>query len=388
MVGRSSSVTGDEAGSQIGLTGDQYLGSDPLPEGRPAEKVSSFNTLRGSGVTGTNVSRAETVTGNEAGTCKRVTGDEYVGLQQYQSFCGGNPKAEAPKVGLSLTNKSQIVSGTQTGRSQIVTGDEPGTCKAVTGTPYAGLEQASQLCEANSVKEIQQRTPNRIGTPGASLTGLQPGIGGVMTGADRGACEPLTGTPYVGGDQIRQTCSTSSQLDSDQNVEVSSDGPGSQFTVHSPARLAQKNREISGVTGTSYENGSRITGPFDMAPDKITGTEQFRFGAKPVQSQAPLVDEVSTLEKGARPMSRITGEGQSSGLNITGDDWARGENITGTEGISSTRRNPSRPGGMSAMPAFEPKRNDELAKPDLLITGSSGNTGQGQLVTFSGGARG
>ncbi|KGG16407.1 MULTISPECIES: CsoS2 family carboxysome shell protein [unclassified Prochlorococcus] len=387
MVGRSSSVTGNEAGYQKGLTGDQYLGSDPLPEGRPAEKVSSFNTLRGSGVTGTNVSRADSVTGNEAGTCKRVTGDEYVGQEQYQSFCGGKPQAEAAKVGLSLTNKSQIVSGTQTGRSKIVTGDEPGTCKAVTGTPYAGLEQASQLCEVDSVKEIQLRTPKRLGTPAAPLTGLQPGIGGVMTGAERGACEPLTGTPYVGADQLSQACGTSSQIVSGQKDEVSVAGPGSQFTVQSPARSAQKNREnLSAVTGTSYENGSRITGPFDMAPDKITGTEQFRFGLKPTQH--PSANEPLVPEEGARPLSRITGEGQSSGLNITGDDWARGESVTGTEGTSSVRRNPSRTGGMSAMPAFDPKRNEELKKPELLITGSSGNTGQGQLVTFSGGARG
>ncbi len=390
MVGRSSSVTGDEAGSHLGLTGDQYLGSDPLPSGRPAEKVSLFNTLSGSGVTGTNVSRAESVTGNEAGTCKLVTGDEYVGQQQYQSFCGANPKAEAPKVGLSLTNKSQIVSGTQTGRSPSVTGDEPGTCKAVTGTPYAGLEQATQLCEVNSLKEIQQRTPRKVGTPGAALTGQQPGIGGVMTGAERGSCEVLTGTPYVGGDQLNQACGTSSQFVGDKDTAVSPSQPGSGFTVQSPARAAQQSRaEISGgVTGTSYENGSRITGPFDMAPDKITGTEQFRFGSQPIQPNPSSLEEVPVSENPTRPISRITGEGQSSGLNITGDDWARGESVTGTEGTSATRRNPSRAGGMSAMKPFESKRNEELPKPDLLITGSSGNTGQGQLVTFSGGARG
>ena len=34
------------------------------------------------------------------------------------------------------------------------------------------------------------------------------------------------------------------------------------------------------------------------------------------------------------------------------------------------------------------KRNHEVPVPDFLITGSSGNTREGQLVTFSGGARG
>jgi len=386
MVGRSPNVTGNEAGSNLGLTGNQYLGSDPLPEGRAAEKVASFNTLRGNGVTGTNVSRAQYVTGNEPGSCKRVTGDEYVGTEQYQSFCGGKPTPEASKVGLSRTNKSQFVSGTLTGRSGLVTGDEPGTCKAITGTPYAGVEQASEWCNENTLKEIKQRTPQKLGTPGPRMTGQQPGIGGVMTGAEKGACESLTGTPYLGADQFVKACGVNAQV-----ANESSDGNsfGTEFTVESPARSAQKTREQSlGVTGTSYESGTRITGPFDMAPEKVTGTEQFRFDNRQYQRNIKDVNTEVAEETSSRPISRITGEGQSSGLNITGDDWARGERVTGTEGVSARRRNPSRPGQSSAMPSSELKRNEELPQPDFLITGSSGNTREGQLVTFSGGARG
>ncbi len=389
MVGRSSKVTGDEAGSSKELTGDQYLGADPLPEGRPAEKVGTFNTIRGAGVTGTNVARSENVTGNEPGSCKRVTGDEYVGLQQYQSFCGGKPSPEAAKVGLSLTNKSLTVSGTIPGRSELVTGDEPGTCKAVTGTPYAGLEQATGRCDNSSIEEIHHRTPKRVGTPGAVMTGLQPGIGGVMTGATKGACENLTGTPYVGADHMEASCG-SKALPANSGYQNLDNVLGTQFSVQSPARAAQVEREQqSAVTGTSYENGAKITGPFDMAPEKVTGTEQFRFDRRPRQFQtAQLIDNDSAQEGEGRPMSRITGEGQSAGLNITGDDWDRGERVTGTEGASARRRNPSRPGPMSAMPLSQHKRNEELAKPDFLITGASGNTRDGQLVTFSGGARG
>ncbi len=393
MVGRSGNVTGDEAGSNKNLTGDQYLGADPLPDGRPARKVGVFNTLNGTAVTGTGVGRASSVTGDEAGSCKNVTGDEYVGSQQYDSFCGGIPAPEAQKVGLSLTNKAQSVSGTMTGRSSLVTGDEPGTCKSVTGTPYTGLEEAAQLCESRALDEVQYRTPRRIGTPAAPMTGLQPGVGGVMTGADKGACETLTGTPYVGADQLVQACGADAPAGSQDYQDSDSSSFGKRFTVTSPAKAAQSDRDSAlGVTGTSYEKSTNITGPFDMAPNKVTGTEQFRFGNK-----RPLIANVQEQSKEAsshskelsgRPQSRITGEGQSAGLNITGDDWARGESVTGTEGASARRRNPSRPGGMSAMPSFDNKRNEQLAKPDLLITGSSGNTGEGQLVTFSGGARG
>ena len=391
MVGRSAQVTGNEAGYSRDLTGDQYLGADPLPAGRNAQKVSSLNTVRGSGVTGTDVARSEWVTGNESGSCKLVTGDEYVGAEQYQSFCGNKPSPEAAKVGLSITNKSQSVSGTMTGRSELVTGDEPGSSKAVTGTPYAGLEQSSQFGNASNTKEIQQRTPKRLGTPGSNLTGLQPGIGGVMTGAERGACEPLTGTPYVGGDQLDQACGTSSVGANDNG---SNNAPWTEFSVQSPARSAQTEREkASSVTGNRYEDSSRITGPFDMAANKITGTEQFRFDNKEFQQKQldkQPVSDVKPSEQGTdvRPVSRVTGEGQSAGLNITGDDWDRGDRVTGTEGTSARRRNPSRPGGRSAMPSFDTKRNEQLPEPDFLITGSSGNTRDGQMVTFSGGARG
>ena len=390
MTGRSGLVTGNEAGSNKGLTGDQYLGSDPLPSGRPAAKVGSLETIRGNGVTGTDVSRRDNVTGNEAGSCKNVTGDEYVGSRQFDSFCGAKPAPDPAKVGLSVTNKTQKVSGTMTGRSPLVTGDEPGTCKAVTGTPYAGLDQANQWCDNSASSEIEARTPRQLGTPAARLTGLQPGIGGKMTGAHKGACEPLTGTPYVGGDQLIDNCGISNIPEGyahQENVEKAA--AWTSFSVKSPARQAHIQNEInSGVTGTSYEDSSKITGPFDMAANKVTGTEQFRFDRKPSNSQNNKVDEIVNEEAKQRPTSQITGEGQSAGLNITGDDWARGEHVTGTEGASAKRRNPSRPGGMNAMKASELKRNQEVLEPDFLITGSSGNTREGQLVTFSGGARG
>ena len=95
-----------------------------------------------------------------------------------------------------------------------------------------------------------------------------------------------------------------------------------------------------------------------------------------------------TVDEDARPTSRVTGEGISAGLNITGDDWDRGKHVTGTEGASARRRNPSRVGPMSAMPGFQNKRNETLPEPTNKITGSSGSTSAGSLITVSGGARG
>ena len=404
MVGRSSNVTGDEPGSGRQLTGTQYVGGDQSQVGgRAPTKVASLHTLRGTGITGTHVGRSEHVTGDEPGSCRLVTGDEYVGSQQFSEFCGTKPAPEAAKVGFSVTNKAQVVSGTRTGRSSNVTGDEPGTCKVVTGTPYAGLEQAGDFCSSKAVGEIRQRTPVR----GANrMSGIQPGIGGALTGAGRGACEAVTGTPYIGNDQLLAACGAAAEQDSDFPQPLGGSQPWQQFSIQSPSRAAHLARErTGGVTGTSYEQGSRITGPFDLAGGMVTGTEQFRFDRRgsqqargpllqpaalvqPAAAQATAAQAAPVGEQGERPTSRVTGEGISAGLKITGDDWDRGDRVTGTEGVSARRRNPTRPGSMQAMPSFQAKRNEEKPEPVCRVTGSSGSTTAGSLITVSGGARG
>ena len=388
MVGRSSLVTGDEPGSGKQLTGSQYISDQGQVTGRAPTKVASLHTLRGTGITGTHVGRSEHVTGDEPGSCRLVTGDEYVGSQQYADFCGSKPEPEAAKVGFSVTNRAQVVSGTHTGRSSNVTGDEPGTCKVVTGTPYAGLEQAGDFCNSKSVAEIRQRTPVRGSN---RMSGIQPGIGGVLTGAGRGVCEAVTGTPYIGGDQLAKVCGAAAAHDSDFPQPLAGSQPWQQFSIQSPARSAQVGREPAGaVTGTSYEQGSRITGPFDLAGDMVTGTEQFRFDRRGSSQIARGPIEVPlSVDEDARPTSRVTGEGISAGLKITGDDWDRGDRVTGTEGVSARRRNPTRPGSKTSMPAaLQPKRNEERPEPICRVTGSSGSTTAGSLITVSGGARG
>ena len=386
MVGRSEKVTGDESGSGLQLTGDQYLGHEPPVGGRAATKVSSLSTLRGTGITGTHVGRSDKVTGDEPGTCRLVTGDEYVGSQQYERFCGSSPTPESAKVGFSLTNRSQVVSGTYTGRSEKVTGDEPGTCKIVTGTPYIGMEQAGNFCSPSAAAGIKARTPRNSASP---LTGLQPGIGGVMTGAERGACENVTGTPYVGADQLQGACGIKTGAEPDFPQPLAGTN-WQRFSVQSPARSAQEQRQKGGaVTGSTYEQGGRITGPFDMASGKVTGTEQFRFDRIPAPSRAVVSAKTGATAQVAaeqEPVSRVTGEG--SGHKITGDDWDRGKRVTGTEGPSARRRNPSRVGIQNSMAAMQQKRNEDVVVPTCRVTGSSGSTDKGSLVTVSGGARG
>jgi hypothetical protein len=126
-----------------------------------------------------------------------------------------------------------------------------------------------------------------------------------------------------------------------------------------------------------------------MAAGKVTGTEQARFGA-PSRSMQQQLPEPAPAAADERVRSRVTGEGMDAGLKITGDDWDRGDNVTGTEGASAVVRNPTRGGGaMSAMaPLRVNRRNEDLPEPQTRVTGSSGSTERGSLITYSGGARG
>ncbi|MFM1892526.1 MAG: hypothetical protein RLZ44_1603 [Pseudomonadota bacterium] len=385
-VGRSAKVTGDEPGARRELTGTQY--TKPGNGSYPA-KVGRSDTLRGGAVTGTMVGRSAKVTGDEPGSCRNITGDDYVGQEQYQGFCSTTPAPQDRKVGLSQTLKGEVVTGTQTGRSSRVTGDEPGTCKAITGTPYAGAEQYRSYCSPEDTGVAQARTRPQRSTPGSVLTGQQPGIDGKLTGAARGACEPLTGTPYVGADQFAAACpAAAAEPNSPDFPQPLEQAPWTQFSVTAPSHASQAQTAHTAVTGNRYEQG-QITGPFDKASGKVTGTEEARFGrgsAAPPES-APLPATAATM--GGRVKSRITGEGMDAGVKITGDDWDRGDRVTGTEGTSAMGRNPTRRGPMNAMAmAQQAKRNEETPEPMSKVTGGSGNTEKGALVTYSGGARG
>lgn len=378
----SNKVTGGEAGATRQLTGAQYV--QPINREAPA-KVGRSTTLSGGEVTGTEVGRSAKTTGDEAGSCRAVTGDDYLGQEQFQNFCKSTPAAQDQKVGVSTTDGGKAVTGTLNGRSERVTGNEPGTCKAVTGTPYAGAEQASAYCDAESSRRIAARTSVMPSKGAADMTGIQPAVGGTMTGDSKGACESISGTPYVGRTQQAEACSAvaadPASSDFPQTLEGAEWG---EFSVESPSHASVDAEQHSAVTGAP--SGSRhITGPFGMAGGKVTGTEDARFG-----NMQPVVAEEPT-EIDGRVKSRISGEGMNAGAKITGDDWDRGDRVTGTEGSSAVVRNQTRRGvEMGSMAQMQRNREVENTAPQPVskVTGASGNTENGSLITYSGGARG
>ena len=388
----SKKTTGDETGLCRSVTGTDYMSGEVFTEFCQTEgpvvpaKVQLTNTSSGNMVTsGGKVGSSEKVTGDERGNCRSITGTEYLGSEHFKTFCNKDIQPGSAKVSFSKTSRGQIISGSKPARSSRVTGDEPGTCKAITGTPYAGVEQFETYCNPDATRLAQARSARNMGSNvGREISGIQPGLRN-LTGAEKGACEVVSGTPYIGAIEQQEVCGVSAAKMTDGDYpQFIGEAPWGQFSVvDSPVHASQIGSiDASRVTGSQYEQG-RISGTFSLGEGKVTGTEQFRFGDK---SKASLTSGV--LSQPEEPVQRVTGEGIETGLKITGDDWDRGDRVTGTEGMSATKRNPTRKGPINAMPAVALKRNEEVEASTSRVTGSSGNTEKGAPITVSGGARG
>jgi hypothetical protein len=380
MVGRKPTVTGDEAGSCREITGDQYFSVGEFgklcTQSYP-RKVAVDETTQHMKLTGTAVDQNQRVTGGEAGGCAKVSGTQYVSPQTYREFCQSEAPAQPRKVGEAATLGGQRVTGPLMGRGGNVTGNEPGACATVTGTGYVGFDQIGSFCGADELAEVAARAVKRRIGAGHAMTGQQPAIGGVMTGDRRGSCQVLSGTPYVGVDQFAEVCGT------DLGGESVSGG----FSVAAPHH-ASRGR----ITGTAYGEGSqRITGPSNKATGRVSGTPEFRYaGIETAALSVPAAAEDESAPV-APARERITGEGRQAGRAITGDDWQRSSRITGTEGLSAHSRNLTLKGDLRQPRATGALANRDIERPEAptsRITGSAGVTVKGPVVTLSGGARG
>ena len=434
-VGRSAKVTGDEYGSCRPVTGTEYISNEQfasvcgtIAEPHPA-KVGIDKSMQGQRITGALVDRTEKVTGNEPGTCSRLTGTQY----GESKLCGG----VAPKVNDMHTLTGNNLTGNSIDLSPKMTGDEQGGCLPVTGTEYYGQEQFAQCSSA------PQAAPAKVGfdhTPkGEHVSGTMVGASGNVTGNEYGAQLPVSGTPYAGIQvphdhgaccdacavrdaaeaaglvapaQSQAVNAYASQAHAPQAVAASAQQYPIQhavpmappavpqdFSIVSPARAAQ-------VTGSNY-GGSRVTGPGDLAMNRVSGTPEFRYPETrqmAVPAPAPIMaapvskamfapmEQSRAVQPGAMHSQRITGEGREDGIGVTGDNWRRAPGMTGTEGHVAQGRNPSLRGGeMMSQPVNNAYHNKELERPDASaarVTGSSGNTHEGAVITVSGGARG
>jgi hypothetical protein len=384
-VGRSPKVTGDEPGACVRVTGTQYVTSD-LPEhlcgGRTPHKVSVMSTVRGRPVTGTVLEPSPAVTGAERGECQPVSGTASSGLERFQA-CNRPPVLPPDKVEAMRTWGGEEVTGTSLERSPKVTGDEWGACQPVSGDQYVGPDQY-QACDPADLDDAARR--QWIRGPGESIvpSGTRTEGGERLTGVHRGEDVAVSGTPYATvasalRTELRGRLAGPSP-EEPQAPPAPADprpGPGA-FSVRSPASLARSRRTVR-ITGTAY-GGPAITGPVTRAEGLVSGTPEFRARDAAIGPEGPEV----------RRSSPITGEGAEAGVPVTGAAWRPAGAVTGTEGFS-TRRNPTLrgPGPRALVPGAHSNR--ERGRPEVplsKITGSSGNTPGGAVITYSGGARG
>lgn len=389
-VGHSPKVTGDEAGVCQKLTGTQYLSSawpESICRTSAAPKVRLTTTARGAGVTGTAVGHSSKVTGDHEGACASITGTEYVGLEQYQA-CNRRPVGGPAKVAVMATWRGQEVSGTAVERSAKVTGDEVGACQPVTGDPYIGPDQYDAHCDPADATAAQARL---AGVRRASIvpSGTRAEGGSRVTGSSRGARITVSGTPYatVDGGEPPAGRGRLSGPRSHGPVEPvpAADDLGDASSGARRVVPVGRERSVARITGTAAGGGRRITGPVDLAGGLVSGTPEFRYredASSPVTTAGPTSGET-------RRRGRVTGEGRVDGFVVTGSAWRHSHTVTGTEGAFA-RRNPTLRG---EAPAGDPinRRKQPVERPEVPIsrvTGSSGCSDKGPLVTYSGGARG
>lgn len=433
-VGKAANVTGDEYGSCRPVTGTEYISNEQfasvcgtIAEPHPS-KVGVDNSKHGQRITGVLFGRTEQVTGNESGSCSHLTGTQY----GESKLCGG----AVPKVNNMHTLSGNNLTGNSIDLSPKMTGDEQGGCLPVTGIEYYGQEQFAQC------SSTPRAAPAKVGvehTPrGEHVSGTMVGAVGNVTGNEHGAQLPVSGTPYVGAQvpngqgsccdacavrdaaeaaglvtpvqpqvpaQFHQShLAQSQQYQVQQAIPVAAPVMPEDFSIVSPARAAQ-------ITGNNY-GGNRVTGPGDLALDRVSGTPEFRYpqtrqvtapvapahimAAPPSQPVFAPAEQVQQLQQQVNDvavtrMQKVTGEGREGGFNVSGDNWGRTPGMTGTEGHVSQGRNPTFRMGDAQQPVNSAYHNKELDlpdAPDAKVTGSSGNTHEGAVITVSGGARG
>ncbi|OIQ92981.1 carboxysome shell peptide mid-region [mine drainage metagenome] len=394
QVERSAKVTGVDAGSCRAITGTEYIGAEQygelcaaIPEPAPA-KVSVGSTSRGQRVSGAELGRSVKVTGDERGACKAVTGTEYLSAEKFETFCATKPVPAPAKVGVAATQAGQRVSGTEVGRSARVTGDEPGSCLKLTGSQYYQPEQFGSLCrggngaphKVNVMNTLRERplTGTEI-TPNARVTGVERGACasvtgtesaglaqyqacnrkpvpapekvGVMrtwheqpvsgtsvehspkvTGDEYGACQPVSGTEYVGPDQYAAFCGSDREAASRALMAHRSSGADS---VAMTAIRPGQDSKVTGATcgkcqilsGTPYSDTDRLVrqrgGIAQASPHPLT---RGPADTSRVAVAAPEVADVrgnfsvTTPARNAQggELSRITGTAYGAAGRITG----------------------------------------------------------------------
>jgi hypothetical protein len=287
------------------------------PTNEVPKKVVMSTTLAGNATTGTQVGRPQDVTGGESGYCKNVTGTGYQGKEEVETVCHASVPTNTPgKVNVSGTFGGQKVTGDRSGGNSNITGGEAGRCKSVSGSPYMGKESFESSCSVEEQTMVQKKTQPSGRQHGYPLTGIQPGPQG-LTGAQKGACELVSGTHYQGADQAGALCLSSQAASPGESDFPMMMGQATPVDMSQPFPSVEPAPKSSSITGDGWDKGNKVTGidgPF---------AAQRNPSIRGMQGQTPMsAANFRPIAMEEVPQSPITGSsgntGQGSKVTLSG----------------------------------------------------------------------
>lgn len=334
------------------------------PQAEAPAKVETGTTLSGQSVTGTQVERTVKVTGSESGSCRAITGTEYIGSEQFESFCASKPEPAPRKVGASATSRGQIVSGTEVRRAVTVTGGEAGTCKPVTGTEYLGSENFTEFCAGKGITPHPEKAPKGMtARKGLAVTGSDEARAVSVTGGESGAKRSITGSQYNDAGISRLTINGPSKvalthtvagrpvsgIEVGRSIKVTGDEAGSCRAISGteylsneqfqsvcqtrpepgPAKVGEAASEAGQrITGNLVERTGKVTGNEPRAEGRITGSQYERGaagGEAPAKVREMRTQAGRSLTGGVMVGARapkLSGDERGGCQRVTGTDYA------------------------------------------------------------------
>ncbi len=262
------------------------------------------------------------------------------------------------KVGFSETLSGQTVSGTQVGQGQNkLTGAEKGDCQLVSGTEYLGTEefvtQCSEVPEPATTKVTMTQT-----TKGQTISGNRVGQAKSVTGDRSGLCSSITGTEYLPADQSALFCGAKG---SESNTSTSG------FSVQS---------SLTATASQGRANGSNVSGgndfPVQSGSIQPSSAEQGVAPKKVVMSSTFAGNKTSGTQVGR--LEAVTGVATGYCQSVTGTGYQGKEEV---EAICETQVAPPKPQDKVAVSGtFSSKQNvtgDRTSEPLRTSGASKGN---------------
>lgn len=246
----------------------------------------------------------------------------------------GKRAASAPqKVGVSETGQGQSVTGSLVGQAQA-TGTEAGACQRVSGTEYMGSEEIAARCQDGAPSDVGKRSVTRT-SRGQSVSGTTVGRSAKVSGDLAGQCAGVTGTEYLPADQSEMFCGTQGKAKAEPRKVTGGSAPSE------PLR-ERKSKAPKKVVASTTATGSRVTGTQVGRDAQVTGDEpgfcknvtgDGYQGVEDRQNRCdspPASGKTKVLSSATHNGQRITGDRAGLGEGITGAGAGTCQRVTGT----------------------------------------------------------